>query len=260
MKAGLQRGIDRVRRARMSRGMWPSGHRAALSFSFDDARPSQLDAGVPVLDRLGVVATFFVLPDKVAADRARWRAAVAAGHEIGNHTVHHPCSGNFAWSRTRALEELTLTDLRHELDDAEQQLHQLLGVVPIVFAYPCGQTFVGRGRNTKSLVPMIAERFVAGRTFNNVTANAPRHCDLAQVAAVNADALTFPQLRPRLEAAVADGAWLVLGGHEFGEQGRDETVAAATVEAVVGWCRDHDVWIDTIGAVAGRVAAVTGSA
>jgi hypothetical protein len=171
--------------------------------------------------------------------------------------VHHPCSGNFEWSRAQALEDLTLTDLRKELDDADRQLENLLGLKPRVFAYPCGQTFVGRGRNTKSLVPLIAERFDAGRTFNNVSANAPFHCDLAQVSAINADELTFAQLRPRLEAALGDGAWLVLGGHEFGELGGHETTASVTIEAVVAWCRDHDVWVDTIGAVARRVARIS---
>ena len=259
MRAQLQRGLDRMRRPRRPRATWPAGHRAALSLSFDDARPSQLDVGVPVLDGLGVAATFFVLPDRVARDRERWVAAVARGHEIGNHTVHHPCSGNFAWSRTRPLEALTLTDLRREVDDAQRQLHELVGVVPRVFAYPCGQTFVGRGRSTRSMVPMVAERFVAGRTFNDVSANSPQHCDLAQVAAVDADGLTFTQLLPRLESTLADGAWLVLGGHEFGDEGGHETTGVATVEAVVAWCRAHDVWIDTIGTVAQRVAAATGS-
>jgi hypothetical protein len=51
----------------------------------------------------------------------------------------------------------------------------------------------------------------------------------------------------------------VLGGHEVGAPGRDETVPAATIAAVVGWCRAHDVWVDTIGAVARRVAKVTGA-
>lgn len=251
----MQRGIDRMRRARQSRGMWPSGHRSALSFSFDDARTSQLDVAVPALARLGVVATFFVLPDQVAADRARWRDAVATGHEIGNHTAHHPCSGNHVWSRGRAVEDLTLVDLGNEIDTAQHQLQELLDVDPRVFAYPCGHTFVGRGRDTQSLVPLVAERFLASRTFNDDCANAPRHCDLAQVAGVNSDLLTFAQLLPRLEATVADGAWLVLGGHEFGEHPARETTIGATVAAVVGWCRERDVWIDTIGAVAARVAA-----
>ena len=257
MKVELRRGMNRLRRAWPFGGAWPPGSRAALSLSFDDARPSQISEGIPLLDRLGVAATFFVLPDAVAAEPLGWRDVVAGGHEIGNHTVHHPCSGNFEWSRARSLENLTLGELRKELDEADRQLQDLLGVTPRVFAYPCGQTFVGRGRATKSLVPLIAERFEAGRTFNNVSANAPFHCDLAQVSAINVDELTFAQLLPRLEAALADGAWLVLGGHEVGELGARETTATDTIEAVVRWCRDHDVWVDTIGAVARRVARVS---
>ncbi len=239
------------------RQVWPDGQRAALSFSFDDARPSQVIAGIPVLERLGVPATFFVLPDKVAEERVRWRDAVAAGHEIGNHTLHHPCRANFPWSREHALEDLTLSDLRTEIDDASRQIRKLLEVEPVSFAYPCGQTFVGRGRNTASVVPLIAERFIAGRTFNDISANAPLHCDLARVAAISSDDLTFAQLEHRLDATLDDGAWLVLGGHEFGDHLDRETTAAATVEAVVRWCREHDVWIDTIGSVAEHVAQLT---
>jgi len=41
--------------------------------------------------------------------------------------------------------------------------------------------------------------------------------------------------------------------------GSGETTAATTVEAVVSWCRDHDVWVDTIGAIARRVASLARS-
>jgi hypothetical protein len=103
---------------------------------------------------------------------------------------------------------------------------------------------------------LVAERFDAGRTFNDQWPNAPLHCDLAQVTAMNSDGLTFAQLRPRLEDARREGAWMVLGGHEFGETGRPATTAATTVDAVVRWCRDHGVWVDTVGAVARHVATL----
>jgi peptidoglycan/xylan/chitin deacetylase (PgdA/CDA1 family) len=260
MKTGLQQHIARIRRARDFRGVWPAGHRAALSLTFDDARVSQVRVGVPELDRLGVAATFFVLPDAVDAEPAAWREVASAGHEIGNHTLRHPCSGNFTWSRGRALEQLTIDDFRRELDDADDRIQERFGVRPVVFAYPCGQTFVGRGRDTRSLVPLVAERFLAGRTFNDVSANAPFHCDLAQVAAVNCDEHSFSRLQPRLEAALADRAWLVLGGHEIGACDADETTTTATIASVVHWCRDHDVWVDTVGAVARRVATAVADA
>ncbi|HEU5308237.1 MAG TPA: hypothetical protein VFW97_12965, partial [Acidimicrobiia bacterium] len=106
---------------------------------------------------------------------------------------------------------------------------------------------------TQSLVPFVAERFVAGRTFNDVVANAPLHCDLAQVAARDVDHLEFTRVLPYLEEAASDQAWLVVGGHEVGHGLAAESVQVATLEAIVGWCREHDVWIDTVGAVAARV-------
>src|SRR5437016_1452750 len=96
---------------------WPGGARAAVSLSFDDARPSQAERGIPLLDRLGMRATFFVSPERVL-DPAPWKRAAQAGHEIGNHSMTHPCSGNFPWSRDNALEDYTLERMEKELLDA----------------------------------------------------------------------------------------------------------------------------------------------
>jgi len=246
--------MRRLREAREFRGVWPERARCALSITFDDARESQPRVALPVLARLGVRATFFVLPAAVERDPSPWRDAVAAGHEIGNHTATHPCSGNFAWSRARALEELSVADVAREIDDAQHRIEDTLGVTPRVFAYPCGHTFAGRGRATRSLVPLVAERFLAGRTFNDVVANAPFHCDLAQVAAVDVDRIDAAQIQPKLDAAVGDRAWLVVGGHEVGRTLAPETTQVSTLDALVGWCRERAVWIDTVGAVAERVA------
>ena len=52
---------------------WPDGKRAAVSLSFDDARPSQVDTGLAVLARLGARATFYVVPMHVEAKLAGWQ-------------------------------------------------------------------------------------------------------------------------------------------------------------------------------------------
>jgi hypothetical protein len=191
-----------------------------------------------------------VLPENVEREHAGWTEVVAAGHEIGNHTARHPCSANFAYSRHHAIEDLTLADIETEITDADRWISDHLGVTPRVFAYPCGHTFVGRGRETASFVPLVAERFDAGRVFNSVAPNAPLHCDLAQLNGFNSDSLSFEQLLPALETTLADGAWLVLGGHEIGHVGDHETTMPSTIAAVVDWCRARGVWIDTIGNVA----------
>ena len=54
---------------------WPNGYRAAVSLSFDDARTSQIDTGLPLLNRLGVKATLFVQPGFVQQRLKGWFVA-----------------------------------------------------------------------------------------------------------------------------------------------------------------------------------------
>src|SRR5438270_13927441 len=86
---------------------WPDGIRAAVTLTFDDARPSQLQRRLPIRDRHGVRATFYVGPDAVETRLDSWRRALESGHEIGGHSLTHPCSGNFRFARQNALEDYT---------------------------------------------------------------------------------------------------------------------------------------------------------
>src|SRR6476661_3453606 len=97
---------------------WPDGKRIALSVTFDDARLSQADVGLPILNEYGAKGTFFVSFPNLEQRLDIWRAAEKHGHEIANHTVTHPCSGNFAFSRCNPLEEYSLARMEQELDDA----------------------------------------------------------------------------------------------------------------------------------------------
>src|SRR5690606_7683029 len=119
------------------------GIRMALTLSFDDARPSQVDVGTPLFDQYGVKGTFVVVPSSVEMRLDKWKKAVRSGHEVGNHTIKHPCSGNFSWARENALENYTIEKMREELYETNRQIESLLGIKSTVFAYPCGGTFVG---------------------------------------------------------------------------------------------------------------------
>ena len=230
---------------------WPKGKRAALSLSFDDARPSQVDAGTALLDQYGVKATFYVVPAAVEQRLPGWKKAVAAGHEIGNHSLHHPCTGNFSWSRSKALEDYTLDKMLRELLDANRRIQQLLGVKPEVFAYPCGQTFVGRGVDTRSYVPVVAELFASGRGWLDEGPNDPGFCDLVQLTGIEMDGKNFEQLLPLLEEAKKTGKWVVLAGHEMGASG-PQTTRLAMLRKLLAYARDpaNGIWLAPVGTVA----------
>jgi len=226
---------------------WPNGKRAAISITFDDARLSQVDRGLPMLDGYGIKATFYVVPSGVEQRLAGWKKAAANGHEIGNHTLRHPCSGNFSWSGEKALENYSLQAMRLELDQASAAIERLLGVKPTTFAYPCGQKFVGRGMSVKSYVPLVAERFIVGRGAYDEVGNDPNFCDLAQATGVSLDGLSFDQARQLIDKAVAEGRWLIFFGHEIGPAGH-QTVTTSTLESVCRYAQDpaNGLWIDTV--------------
>jgi peptidoglycan/xylan/chitin deacetylase (PgdA/CDA1 family) len=226
---------------------WPEGKRMAISLSFDDARLSQPDVGLPLFSKLGVKATFYVLPAGVDERLEGWKKIVAAGHEIGSHSQTHPCTGNYAFSLDNALEDYTLGRMAKNLDDSIANIQRLLGVTPETFAYPCGQKFVGRGRDVRSYVPLVAERFLVGRGYLDEAANDPAFCDLAQAMGTAFDDMDFPAMEKIVSTATEDGRWIIFIGHEIGKKGYQSTDAAA-LEALGNYAKDpaHGIWLDTV--------------
>jgi peptidoglycan/xylan/chitin deacetylase (PgdA/CDA1 family) len=233
---------------------WPQGKRAAVSLSFDDARTSQVAVGTGLLDQYNVKATFYVVPSAVAQRLDGWKKAVAGGHEIGNHSLNHPCTGNFAWARPHALEEYTLEKMRSELTEANGQIQKLLGVTPKAFAYPCGQTFIGRGVHTRSYVPLVAELFLSGRGWLGEGPNDPAFCDPAQLTGMEMDGKDFEQILPLLEKARETGQWVVLAGHEMGESG-PQTTRLAMLKKLLEYAQNpaNELWIAPVGTVAAYI-------
>ncbi len=242
--------------AQQPRFAWPDGSKAAVSLTFDDARSSQVEKGTALLDRFGAKATFYVVPDAVEHHLAGWKKAVEAGHEIANHSLVHPCSGNFVWARDKALENYTLDTMRAELEAANQKLNALLGVTPVSFAYPCGQKTVGRGRQTQSYVPIIAEMFTSGRGWRDEAASDPGYVDLAQLTGVEMDGMSFEEVLELLEQAKAGGFWIVLSGHEMDTAG-PQTTRLDMLEQLIPYLQDPDngFWLGTVEEIAEYVAA-----
>lgn len=226
---------------------WPNGKRAAVSLTFDDSRLSQIDAGLAVLRKEGVKATFYVQAPNVEKRLEGWKTAVAEGHEIGNHTVTHPCTGNYPFSRNNGLEDYDLNKMAREMDENNQQIHKLLGVTPTDYAYPCGLKFVGRGRDTKSYVPLVAERFLSGRGYLDEAPNDPSFVDLAQAMGTPFDDMEFDQMKKLVDDAAQSGRWIIFVGHEMGSRAYQTTDLRA-LELLCEYLKDpaNGIWLGTV--------------
>ncbi len=190
----------------------------AVSLTFDDGTENQLEKAVPALDRRGLKATFYIHPqgDGWRERLAPWKNVALNGHEIGNHSLSHTCSSNFLM-HFGGLEEKSLDEIEQDILMAHQRLTE---VAPHqkqwTFAYPCSNTFVGRGLNRESYVPIIARHFLAGRTSGEYGfANHPGIVDLACVWGISVERMSGFELIGLVEELTHRGLWLILIFHEI---------------------------------------------
>jgi peptidoglycan/xylan/chitin deacetylase (PgdA/CDA1 family) len=91
-----------------------------IGLTFDDGRQSDHRLALPILQRMGLHATFFVVTDWIDRpgflSRAEIRELAAAGMEIGSHTASH-----------RFLSELPEPEVRGELAASRAVLQDLTG-------------------------------------------------------------------------------------------------------------------------------------
>ena len=236
---------------------WPEGKKMAISLTFDDARLSNVDAGTALLDEYDVKATFYLVPASAKKRLEGWKKAVASGHEMGNHSINHPCSGNFVWARSNPLEDYTLDKMREELIETNKQLKDMLGVTPTVYAYPCGQTSIGRGKNTQSFVPVISDLFLSGRTWLDEAPVDPAYCDMAQLTGMETDGKTFEQLLATIKEAQKTGQWVVFAGHETAAKAAPQTTELEVLRKLCVYAKDpaNGIWIAPVGEIAAYVKA-----
>jgi peptidoglycan/xylan/chitin deacetylase (PgdA/CDA1 family) len=230
---------------------WPGGARAAVSLTYDDAVPTQRLAAA-ALERQGLHGTFFLTgtaPD-LRASRDRWRGLLGAGHELASHTMHHPCDCSHAWvPRGYTTQDYDLPRMRKELDETLELLASLGAAPPYTFAYPCGETRVGK--TPESYVGLVAERFLAARGVEPRVAD-PWRDPLELVPALDG-AKSPGELVALVERAIAEGGWLVLLFHGVGGDHLpvDAEAHAALIEHLAQ--RRSQVWTESFGGVAAHV-------
>ncbi|GGF14081.1 polysaccharide deacetylase family protein [Flavobacterium limi] len=121
-----------------------NGKKCAVVLTYDDALNIHLDKVIPMLDSYQFKGTFYLIGSSpVVSERIpEWRAAAKTGHELGNHTLNHPCNGNlpgreFVTSETD-LSKYTVARAVKETRITNSLLKAIDGKTERTFAYPCG--------------------------------------------------------------------------------------------------------------------------
>lgn len=144
---------------------WPAGAKAAICLTYDDALDCQLNYAIPELDSVGLKGTFFLTGNSSCLYRRmdEWRAAAKKGHELGNHSLFHPCmktrpDGTVAsWVLPwYDLSKYTIPQLITELRTNNTLLKAIDGKEKRTYAYPCTDCVAGGILFTDSLKPLFS--------------------------------------------------------------------------------------------------------
>jgi len=174
----------------------------AVSLSYDDALDSQLDNAIPALSAHGLIASFYLTlaSPSVMHRLGEWQAAAARGHELGNHTIYHPCSAALPdrdWVRSYYnIDAYAIDEIVDEVAVANSFLHAIDGRSERTLTPPCGDIFV-RGEN---YLPAVSGLFIAVKGFESED---EAFADVWQPAGVSG-----PELVDRIEAEAASGTRL----------------------------------------------------
>ena len=217
----------------------------AVVLTYDDAIDVDLDNVLPALDSLDLKGTFYLIGSSsvVARRMAAWRKAAAEGHELGNHSMFHPCDGSLPGrSFISAENDLSKYSVRRAVNEIRQTnvlLHAIDGKTKRTFAYPCGDMKI----HDTLFYTGLRNDFVAARGVRGIFDTLGKvNLDNVDCFAMNGQ--TADQMISLVKQAMHSHTLLVFLFHGVGG-GHNINVGLREHSELLHFIKDHekDIWV-----------------
>jgi len=229
--------------------------KCAVVLTYDDALNVHLSNAIPALDSLGLKGTFYISDyfGGLNSQLTRWRSAAASGHELGNHTVYHPCAGNLPGREfvkpEYDLNNYTIKRMTDEIRTMNTLLKAIDGKTKRTFAYPCGDTKIG----DSSYLEQLRNDFTGAR---GVSAAMPglEQVDLYNINCYVINGQSGDELIALIKQAMANHSLLVFLFHGVGGE-HSLNVSLEAHSRLLHFLKQNekDIWIAPMVEVAGYI-------
>lgn len=232
------------------------GKKCAVVITYDDAIDQHLDNAIPVLDSLGLKATFYLTAFSTSMQTRLndWKKLSVKGHELGNHTLFHPCIGGSGRQWLAKEYDMNFYTVKRMVDETRMTnlfLHALDGKTKRTFAFTCGDMKVG----DSSFINAMKNDFVAARAVRNEM-HKINEIDLYNVDCYMVNNHSFEQMKEWVDKAIQTNSLLVVLFHGVGG-GNALDVSIQAHWAILKYIKQNekDIWVAPMVEVAEHIKA-----
>jgi len=248
----------------MSDFAWPDGRRAAVSLTYDDALAVHHQHVGPELEAAGLAGTFYT-PIETMFNRPidPWRGLADRGHELGNHTIFHPCRRTLPDEHGWLNQAFNLTDysadrFEREIALANAILGSIDGRTRRTYGNTCHNTRIGPADAPQPIMPLLDQHFIAARGEHRGDVPLdPATCELANLGTTGGDHRSFESLREVIEQTVEAGGLIIFCFHGVGEGTHKLYIDADEHRRLIEWLGRHQetIWTAPLAKIAGHIRA-----
>lgn len=229
-----------------------NGKKCAVVLTYDDALNIHLDKVIPALNSFNLKGTFYLIGSSPAVSGRieEWRAAAKLGHELGNHSLNHPCDGSLPgrdWvGNEQDLSKYTIARAVNEIRINNTLLKAIDGKDERTFAYPCGDFTI----HDTLYYNDLKNDFVGARGVASGFLSA-KQVDLSNINAFVENGTTAAQMIAQVEEAEKAGSFIVFLFHGIGGE-HPMNVDSEEHRKLLEYLkkREKDIWVATMVDVA----------
>lgn len=203
---------------------WAGFRSAVATFTFDDNLPNQLTIAVPIFDKYGYKASFYIV-NNWNPNYDKYKELVERGYEVGSHSDSHASQ----------MPDSEIASSQKTIDSRIP--NQTCNTI----------TYPNCNAPSESLV---SQNYIGGRVCSGqIDGKTPQNYNrISSIICGNAGSVNSAQaFQQKMREAIAKNGWVTFLIHEVDEGSGYSPTNSTAVDGALGWAKQNDekIWVTT---------------